>query len=105
MIRNGSEYPGKSACKCWASVGAKSAPGGESWHYGREPLRIIQVTYLDNQNLLWRSSSIKTNAEGVGSCNAVAVTCPLAVQSSVGEVFANGDVDAFPALKSRIKGR
>jgi hypothetical protein len=72
-----------------------------------EPLRIIELTYLDNQNLLLRSSSIKTNVDGVGSCNVVAVAHLWLYRAAQGRGagFANGDVDAFPALKSRIKGR
>jgi hypothetical protein len=70
--------------------------------HGREPL---QLTYLDNQNFLLKSSSIKTNADGVGSCNAVAVAHIWLYRAAQGGGVANGDVDAFPALKSRIKGR
>jgi hypothetical protein len=69
------------------------------------PLRMVQLTYLDKQNFLLIILEHQTNANGVGTCNDVAVAHLWLYRAAQGSCLRIGDVDAFPALKSRIKGR
>ena len=102
MMHDGPEYPGNQhavvedrCCQC--------APGGESWHHGREPPRCIASTYLD-QNLSTRSPEQLVNADGGEVCATEGVAHLLLHSAAAVRCLLSGDVDACLALKSQVKG-
>lgn len=99
MMHHGPEYPGNQhaigedrCCQC--------APGGESWHHGREPPRCIASTYLGPESLD-EIPEQPVSADGAAVCATEGVAHLLLHSAASVRCFVGGDVDAYLAWKSR----